>query len=187
MLYLLYEVKRKEEKREILKNLCSQLQLIDYEPAEDIKEIAEKLISAKPELNFIADFGIQIGYVRAFENKKASRRLVFADCRKINGAYLAYLPFDFIITVYEPNIMHLTDNQRKLVIYHELMHIGVTERGLAVKPHDIEDFESILKEYGLDWNQLGNDVPDILAGGGSGEKDKKNNKKVKGAQGRNGQ
>lgn len=169
MLYKLYTEERTAEKREILKELREILELVDYEPAEDIKDLAEKLITSKSELSFINEFNIKVGYVRAYESKTKSGRVTYAECRKINGSYLAYLPFDFVITIYEPNTAWLTDNQIKVVVYHELRHITITERGLAVKPHDIEDFESILRQHGLNWSEPGNEVIDILGGGGNGE------------------
>lgn len=33
-----------------------------------------------------------------------------------------------------------------------------------IVPHDIEDFSSILDKYGLDWNEPGKELPDILGG-----------------------
>ena len=178
----IYYEERTEEKHEIIKELRKLIGLVDYEPADDIKELAEKIISMKPELAFIYECDIKVGYVRAYESKRRQGRVTFADCRKINGPYLAYLPYDILITAYEPNMAWLTENQRKVVIYHELRHIDVNERGITVRPHDIEDFESILSEHGLNWSQPGIDVIDILAGGDDGaetgkQKAKNNSKK----------
>ena len=47
---------------------------------------------------------------------------------------------------------------------HELKHIQINERGLSVKPHDIEDFKDILEKYGNEWNEFNKEVPDILGG-----------------------
>ena len=99
--------------------------------------------------------------------KKKDGKIVAADCRKVTSAYTAYLPFDFVVTFYEPNMSYMTDNQRKVLMLHELKHIGVGPKGLRIEPHDIEDFDSILTRYGLRWNGFGNDVTDILAGGDS--------------------
>ena len=78
------------------------------------------------------------------------------------GTWTAFLPFDFIITFYEPNIYYMTENQKKILMLHELKHIDVGERGLTIRPHDIEDFKSIIKTYGLEWNDMDQDLPDIL-------------------------
>lgn len=49
-------------------------------------------------------------------------------------------------------------------MYHELRHIGVGEKGLKIVPHNIEDFSDILTKYGLDWNSIDKELPDILGG-----------------------
>jgi predicted metallopeptidase len=166
LLLKIYAEQRNNEKTELIKKLRPLLEILDYETADDLRELGEKIINRFPELSFIKEFGIKIGYIRAYESKTSKGRATFADCRKVSGSYQAYLPFDFLITFYDPNVAILTENQRKIVMYHELRHIEMTPKGLTVRPHDIEDFESILKEHGLNWNQFGNEVPDILSGGG---------------------
>ena len=175
----IYSEKRVEEKTALIHTLRPMLRIIDWEVADDLRDLAEQIIDRYPELAFIRSFDIKVGYVRSFESKNNSGRATLADCRKVTGPYQAYLPFDFVITFYEPNLTMLTDNQRKVVMLHELMHITLTERGLAVKPHDIEDWENILSQYGLKWNQFGNDVPDILAGGEDAETKESKKRKAK--------
>ncbi|MCM3291632.1 hypothetical protein M3661_15990 [Paenibacillus sp. MER 180] len=75
--------------------------------------------------------------------------------------FKAYLPFDSIITFYERNTGLLSENQQKILMLHELRHITLGEKGLKIRPHDIEDFKDILETYGLDWNEPGKDLPDI--------------------------
>ena len=58
----------------------------------------------------------------------------------------------------------LNENQHKILMYHELQHIGIGEKGHKIETHDIEDFSNILHKYGLDWNSYDKNVPDILAG-----------------------
>jgi predicted metallopeptidase len=183
-LFKLYKEKRTEEKREIIAKFRSALDIIDFEPAEDLQKLGEAIINRFVELSFIKNFDIKIGYIRAYESKTNKGRATFADCRKVTGSYQAYLPFDFLITFYDPNVIILTENQRKIVMYHELRHIEMTPKGLTVRPHDIEDFESILKEHGLNWNQFGNEVPDILSGGGD-DGEGQERKGQKGKKGRN--
>lgn len=165
LLYKFYRKIKTESKREIVEQLRKELGLADYEVADDVRELAEKVIQKMPELHHIIEFEIKVGYVRAWENKRANGKTVFAECKKITGTYLAYLPYDFIVTVYEPNICIFNDNQKKILLLHELKHIMLGEKGLTIRPHDIEDFESVLGRYGLNWNGFDNqEVPDILAG-----------------------
>lgn len=165
----LYLNLKTEIKLDLVKSLRKELNLIDYETADDLRELGEKIIKAMPELYVIRDFDVKIGYIRSYEAKRDKGKTVCADCRKVNGTYTAYLPFDFIITFYEPNIYYMTENQKKILMLHELRHIGIGEKGLRLEPHDIEDFSDILKRFGLAWNGRDQDVPDILAGG-DGEK-----------------
>lgn len=164
LLYKFYRKTKTESKMEIVEQLRKELGMTDFEVADDIRELAEKVIEKMPELHHIIEYEIKVGYVRAWENKRANGKTVFADCTKVTGRYLAYLPYDFVITVYEPNACILSDNQKKILLLHELKHITLGEKGLTIRPHDIEDFESILKRYGVNWNYFNQEVPDILAG-----------------------
>lgn len=165
-----------EEKARILKELGKDFNLFDYEVADDLKELGNKVVAAMPELYIIRDFDVKIGYVRSFEAKRDKGRFINADCRKVNGTYTAYLPFDFIITFYEPNVYHMTENQKKILMLHELRHIGMGEKGLRIEPHDVEDFRDILYRFGIEWNGFDQDVPDILAGGDGGQNGTKRHK-----------
>lgn len=161
----MYRNLKTEVNTEIIKNLRKELNLIDCETAEDLKELGDKIIRAMPELYVIRDYDVKIGYVRSYEAKQDKGKQVNADCRKVKGTYTAYLPFDFIVTFYEPNTYYMTENQKKILMLHELRHIGIGERGFRLENHDIEDFKDILARYGIDWNGFGQDVPDILVGG----------------------
>lgn len=128
-----------------------------------MKHLARMVLRYRPEL---ADVRVQaginnIGFVRAY-NKPAGKKAKFADCRKVTGPMRAFIPFKFIITFYDYNVSLLTENQKKVLMYHELRHID-TDGSLI--PHDIEDFSDILKKYGLQWAKPGQEVPDILKEG----------------------
>ena len=166
----IYNDARYQQKEEIIKRLRSELDVRDYEEAHDLKELAEKVISAMPELGEIRAFNIRVAYVRSYEAKRDKGKVVYADCRKVNGTYTAYLPFDFIVTFYEPNTYILSENQKKILMLHELRHIGIGERGFRIENHDVEDFRDILYRFGIEWNGFNQDVEDILAGGGDGQK-----------------
>lgn len=177
-LFKTYDELKTENKREVVKKLREMLNLVDCEIAEDIEDIGNKVILAMPELFVIREYGVKIGYVRSYERKTGKGREVLADCRKVTGTYTAYLPFDFIVTFYEPNTYHMTDNQKKILMLHELRHIGIGDKGLKIEPHDVEDFKDILIRFGMDWNGLNQDVPDILVGG-EGEETKGNKVEAK--------
>lgn len=155
-------IQKDEDKRTYLRHLSKSL-LCDARPSRELRALADKLIRRFPEFHFISEYGIKIGYVISYE-KKGGDKTVYADCRKLNDPVKAYLPFDFIITFYDHNAGLLNENQKKLLMLHELKHVMIGQKGLKVRPHDIEDFQDILTKYGLDWSAYGKELPDILAG-----------------------
>lgn len=117
--------------------------------------IAYKLIRERPELKHISEFDIKIAYLESDEEKKKNRKLILADCTKVDEKYSWCCKYDFFITVYTPNTERLTDKQLEILLLHELLHVGVDNDGDEPKfycvPHDIEDFRKIIDENGLDW------------------------------------
>ncbi len=67
------------------------------------ESIIEKLF---PEL---AD--TQIAWLLSEEKKQSNGKAVFADCTKVNKRYLWCCPYDFMITVYAPNVARFTDER----------------------------------------------------------------------------
>jgi len=142
---------------------------VDAEPSKELRKLAEKILSNKsvlakfPELQVIKEYDIRIGYVMSQEKPPLSGgKIKYADCRKLKWTYKAYLPFDFLITFYECNTELLNENQEKILMLHELKHVGMGEKGLKLEEHDTEDFANILERYGIRWNGIDVDAPDIL-------------------------
>lgn len=163
-LYKIGQEQDQQAKTELIREYAKQIGVIDYEVSEELRLLGEKVITGMPELSFIPAYDIRVGYVLSYESKKKDGKTVAADCRKVTGPYKAYLPFDFVVTFYELNMAYMTENQKKVLMLHELKHVGIGPKGLRIEPHDIEDFQSILDKYGLRWNGFGNDVPDVLNG-----------------------
>jgi predicted metallopeptidase len=162
-LYKICDEQDAKDKTILIRNLKKLIGIRDAEPSMQLKHLGNKIINHFAELSFIKEWNIKIGYVISQE-KKSGKRIVYADCRKVQEVFRAYLPFDFIITFYEQNTGILNENQLKILMLHELKHIGMGERGLMIVPHDIEDFSSILSKYGLDWDTYGKELPDLFGG-----------------------
>lgn len=122
----------------------------------DYRLIAQRLTRSRPELAHIRDYGIKIAYLESDEEKKKNYKKVHADCTKVDEKYKWTCPYDFFITVYQPNIEGFSEKQLEVLLLHELMHVGVDDEGqepsFYIVPHDIEDFRAIIDEYGLDWS-----------------------------------
>ena len=109
------------------------------------EEVREELF---PELE-----GLRIAWLASDKEKKKGRtNRVCADCKKASPAYSWCCDYDYIITVYEPNVSYMTEEQLKILLEHELLHIDYEpEERMTVKPHDAEEFVQIIKKYGIDW------------------------------------
>ena len=162
--YRTYTTDSAKDKIAMLRPLLSEE---DAEESETLTLLGNSVISAIEELNFINDYEIKIGYVLCYEEKVKNGKMILADCRKVTNIYSAYIPFDFIITFYEPNICHLSENHKKVLMWHELKHIGINDKTLKTEykivPHDIEDFYSITDRFGTRWEEIEN-IDDILGG-----------------------
>lgn len=141
-----------------------------YEFSPEYAELAHAVIDALPELWFIRDAEIRIGFLRSWKDKKTGQRLVYGECIKPPELYQDLLGYDFFIVIYEANAAALTLNQKKILMWHELLHVGIDDSSgepkYVVNPHDREEFDSIISRAGLKWDEPGADVPDILVGNG---------------------
>jgi hypothetical protein len=124
--------------------------------SEEYSNIGNELIQTEDALSDIRNSEVSIVYLGSEQEKKSQGRLIFGQCEKVPDRYKWAVPCDFTITVFEPNTERFTDEQLRILILHELMHIGIefdgNEEKYFVRPHDIEDFQEILERFGMDWN-----------------------------------
>jgi len=130
-------------------NICTK--------APELRKLANKVIKEK--IPWIREDKISIGFCYSDqEKKKGKNRRVYAECHKVPAIYKTWLRYDFVIVFYEPNTLLMDEKQLEILMEHELRHIGITTNGeLYIEPHDIEEFRSIIDNYGLDWNDTGGD------------------------------
>ena len=126
------------------------------EISEKYAEIGRRLIKRDKLLRSIRDSEVRIVYLSSDHEKKSKGIVICGECEKIPDKYKWIIPYDFSITVFEPNVEHFDDRQLRILILHELLHVGIeldgNEEKYFVRPHDIEDFRSIIRRYGKDWS-----------------------------------
>ena len=125
--------------------------------SEEYSKIAAELIKKEDLLSDIRQSEATIIYLSSDKEKKSKGKTVFGECEKIPDKYKWAIPCDFTITIYEPNVMGFSKEQMEILIFHELLHVGIDYKNdgteaYSIKPHDIEDFRTIIDRYGLDWN-----------------------------------
>ena len=121
---------------------------------EDYQKIANELIATRPELEDLRNSDVTIICLASDQEKKSNGKLIFGQTEKIADKYKWGIPCDFTITIFDPNVAYWTANQMKILMLHELLHVGVDGDRLYIRPHDLEDFKSIIAEYGVDWAEV---------------------------------
>ena len=124
---------------------------------ENYQRIAEDLIQNEPELAYIKDSRVRIAYLESDQAKKADAdKLVLGECEKVAAKNKWAINYDFTITLFRNNLIGLTLDQIRIVLFHELLHVGIEpgadgDEIYSVVKHDLEDFKTIIDRFGTDW------------------------------------
>lgn len=129
-------------------------------------QIGESLIEKEDELEHIREHNIRIRYLESNKPAGKSKRTTLGKCMPIKertrnvfealGWKKEEIP-DFCIIIYKERIHGFKPEQLKILIFHELLHIGVKEDSetgvvtLFSAKHDLEDFRYIIDRFGSDW------------------------------------
>lgn len=121
------------------------------------EEMAQELINTVPELAYIKNSQVRIVYLVSNQAKKAGPKVVHGECEKIPAKYRWAIPADFSITLFAPNNEHMSDQQLEILLFHELLHIGIEPaddggESYNIVPHDLEDFKVVIDKFGTDWS-----------------------------------
>lgn len=126
---------------------------------DNYKRLAEELIGSEQELKYIKDSRVKITYLESDQNKKSGDKLVYGECEKVQAKNKWAITCDFTITLFKNNCIGMSQEQIKMLLFHELLHIGI-EAGpegselYKITPHDLEDFKVIIDKYGTDWAKI---------------------------------
>jgi len=124
---------------------------------EEWAEIGAKVIEEEDSLVDVRNSQATIVYLTSEVKKMNAGKKVCAQCEKVPDKFKWGIPADFTITVFLPNVEGFTEEQQRILMFHELLHVGVefnadgTET-YSVKPHDYEDFKEIIDRYGTEWS-----------------------------------
>lgn len=125
---------------------------------ENYAAIAQELIDKEPELAYIKDSRVRIAYLESDQSKKADKdKLVLGECEKVAAKNKWAINFDFTITLFKNNLIGLSPAQIKIVLFHELLHVGIEpgadgDEIYSVRKHDLEDFKIIIDRFGTEWS-----------------------------------
>lgn len=118
--------------------------------------IGRELIETEPALAPLRGSGARIAFLSSDGKRTSNGRAVMGRCERVPARFRWCVPYDFTVTVFEPNVQTLDEFQLRTLLLHELLHAGVdvledgTER-YRIVPHDVEDFREVVERFGLDW------------------------------------
>ena len=126
---------------------------------EKYAEIGADLIKTESSLRDLAISNAEVVFLSSEYKKKNGAKITHAECEKIADRYKWGIPADFTITVFEPNIEGFSDEQIRILLFHELLHIRIDTDGngnesYGIYPHDLEDFKEIVDRFGTDWSRV---------------------------------
>lgn len=110
------------------------------------------MIEETEELEYLRQPPITIIYLESTHKKKSKGKLTLGQCEKVQEKNKWGIPADFTITIFEPNVEGMTEEQLKILMIHELLHIDRDYQ--SIRPHDLEDFRYIVNNYGVDWAKV---------------------------------
>lgn len=128
---------------------------------EQYTEIGMELINTEPRLFDIRNSDCTIVFLSSELAKVQNTKIVFAQCEKVPDKYKWAVPADFCIVVFDPNVEEFTEEQLRILLFHELLHVGIDGDSYFVRPHDIEDFYEIIDRFGMHWSDTGGFEADI--------------------------
>lgn len=124
-------------------------------PNDEYARIGRELIDTESTLARVRASQAAVCYLSSDNPRSANGRPVYGTCEKVPAKWQWAAPYDYAVTLYEPNIGHMTDAQRRILIHHELLHIRVEHKDgierYLIEPHDVEDFAAIIDRYGTGW------------------------------------
>lgn len=114
---------------------------------------AEQLIATEPELEYIKNSNVRIAYLESDKENHRKDKIIYGQCEKVQNKNQWAIDYDFTITLYQPNLIYFDEPQIKILLFHELLHIGIDEEKgtYSTVPHDLEDFKTIIDRFGTDW------------------------------------
>ncbi len=115
-------------------------------------DLAKEVIDKEPELEYLKRAPITIVFLESTHAKKGKGKIILGQCEKVQEKNKWGIPADFTITIFEPNVQGMKEEQLKILLFHELLHISRDYESTA--PHDLEDFKVVIDRYGVDWAKV---------------------------------
>ena len=141
----------------------------EYRLNDQYARIGSMLLETEEVFKDLREHPILIEFLESDKPAPKSGRVVLGKCIKMQDKVkslleaatgLYYRIPGFFIVIYKERIQHFTEEQLKILIMHELMHIEVKENDdgtvkHSIRKHNVEEFDYIIQRFGLDWAEDG--------------------------------
>lgn len=132
---------------------------------DDLKLLGEKVI--KDETSYMAfsnSDSIKIAYMFVYPNVS---EVVAGRCIKSNKELKFFSDYDYLIQMSGDLWDILEEEEKYILMFHELLHISVTydKKGnkiRKIRDHNLKDFKVIVEKYGINWiNKITTEIQSI--------------------------
>lgn len=135
----------------------------EYKENEQYSLIGKDLIENEDAFELLKKHKVKIAYMESSKPAGKSKRVVLGECIKLSEkdknlltSWRAGAIPDYFIVIYKDRIKTFSEEQIRILIMHELMHIDIKEGedgsvAFRLKKHDLEDFREIVDRFGMDW------------------------------------
>lgn len=131
------------------------------------EELAEKIIEKEDSLRNVANGHARIVYLESdFPKKDGKDMAVLGQCEKVAARHKWAINYDFMITIFKPNTLGMSEEQLKILLFHELLHVGIERNDeggeiYSIRKHDFTEFREIVERYGANWSKKGPKLPEL--------------------------
>ena len=126
--------------------------MANYTKSSELELIARQLMHEMDDLLYMDSDELRIAYQYSDQAKTNREFVVYADTELVKEKYREFMPYEFIITFYQPNCEKLDEEHLKRLMYHELKHVGWEGEGkYRVIPHNLEEFRECIEKWGVHW------------------------------------
>lgn len=116
---------------------------------EYVLDMARRLIDTKSYLEPLQEARIAI--IMRSEAGSSSGKAILGRAAKVSDQDRLYMDFDFKIWLAEDYWGRFDAHQREALLTHELLHCSFVGESAKIRPHDVEEFEIVIREYGFWW------------------------------------
>ena len=87
---------------------------------EKYAQIGMELIRKDEALEYIRNSQVTIMFLESDREKKGKGKVIFGECEKVPDKWKWAVPCDFTITIFEPNVERLTEEQIRILLLHDI-------------------------------------------------------------------